>query len=92
MHNQEGVILLPAVVQKLGQFNPLLWAYPGAVLVEGHLEMQIGKLIQLRNHIEQVVQHVTCKRQNTCLHPAEIMRRHVQFVMQWVKAYADAAL
>lgn len=61
MHHQEGVMLLPVLVQQLGQLHPLLRADPGAVLVEGHFQVQIGKFIQLWDDVQQIVQHVTCR-------------------------------
>ena len=61
MYHQEGIVLLPVVMQQLGQVYPLLGANSGAVLVEGDLEMEIGKFVQLWDDIEKVVEHVTCK-------------------------------
>ncbi len=62
--------MLPVVVQQLGQLHPLLWAHPGAVFVVGNLEMQVSELIQLWDYVEEVVQHVTCRRmqQHSLLH------------------------
>ena len=53
--------MLPVVVQQLGQVYPLLGTHPGAVLVEGHLEVEVGEFVQLWDDIEKVVEHVTYK-------------------------------
>ena len=61
MHHQEGIVVLSAAVQQLCQLHPLSGTHPGAVLVEGHFQVQVGKLVQLWDNIQQVVQHVTCR-------------------------------
>ncbi|KAA6425981.1 MAG: hypothetical protein FRX49_04356 [Trebouxia sp. A1-2] len=67
---QHNVQKLAFVHKQLGQLHPLLRAHPGAVLVVGNLEMQVGKLIQFWDDIEEVVQHVTWKsmQQHSHLH------------------------
>ncbi len=74
--------MLPVVMQQLGQLHPLLWAHPRAVLIVGNLEMQIGKLIQFWDNIEEVVQHVTCRSMQQLSHLRAMLANKIGYNLQ----------
>ena len=41
MHDQEGIVLLPALVQDVRQLLPLVWAHPGTVQIKYNLHLNM---------------------------------------------------